>query len=812
MAKAEELVSRKSLPPPEVTYLGWITRLVGMVGDRESRELIVVGYQDPAYPRIMLDDIAVALRVVYLHSDVDYPGLSIDPDTLNPDSWQQNVRYVGGIENSRFGSICFETDTLLKSMDMGTIPSGSPDVISPMHLEKMTTPVDDDSLISKRTRTFFYPISFQSLVLGNAAYLQTRRIVVLSAGAGQNPAHDHFTEQLTRHYDEVACTYPVLEELRNMMSAYALAKSMPDFALAPDVDYWLNDYKPLRVPTPFQVDLWVRGNRGLGVSYIASGQIELRSEARMLNTGDPLALERIVFASRPPGRPLVWSFTLEDESVLFAGTDSESKTEELIHQGRFLLATSDYKRALTSFKAAVALGADANRLRYDMALSKYGLGKPDQALAECERAIQADPSDHKARILRGGLLADQDRGVDARTSLRTALEENPDSLSVMLSGAKLYLKLGDLETAKELVDHVLDDHQGHQEALLIRGKIRQQLSEKDEALEDYRRAIQSGGKPHVIREAYYRGRRLVLGQPWYDYSDLPQAFLDRKSHVWDLSLGLYPSLAFGQALAPEEYKQGSYHFYGEFPVSLSLGAVFWNKLRLRADSRMDFEIRRLRSKKWEVDESGAKNLVNLADVFGFYSRLGHTLVGFDWLALDGFRHSPYLVLSSSAYCFPVPEPLFRSYPTRKAEYDVSDDDIVNKTRDWKYTTSIRTEVPLMKRWWVCSGVSYQRGFRKGEEDYGSIDLKFRAILSLWQESIFGDLGSTWTRSRVLTGEGGAGQQFHIYVSVERSRKRKSEVLMLGIFLQDDVQSGKQVRYYVGSIQFNRELLSFKRWF
>jgi len=118
---------------PEVFYLGGITKICGLVYDRKSNDLILVGQQDPKRPILTLDDFVVALRSRFLYNE--WPVVSIDPTPETKKTKMQRVRYEGGVENTAFGLDMFDADLRLKKIALGLLESGVIGVKSAFEME-----------------------------------------------------------------------------------------------------------------------------------------------------------------------------------------------------------------------------------------------------------------------------------------------------------------------------------------------------------------------------------------------------------------------------------------------------------------------------------------------------------------------------------------------------------------------------------------------------------------------------------------------------------------------------------------------------
>jgi hypothetical protein len=113
---------------PEIYNLGGINQIHGLIYDRQTKDVILVGKYDPARQPLTLDDFAVALRARFIHDK--WPLVSIDPTEETEKTQLQIVRFEGGIEDTQFGVDLFDADYRLKQIAMGLLPSGVPGVQS----------------------------------------------------------------------------------------------------------------------------------------------------------------------------------------------------------------------------------------------------------------------------------------------------------------------------------------------------------------------------------------------------------------------------------------------------------------------------------------------------------------------------------------------------------------------------------------------------------------------------------------------------------------------------------------------------------
>jgi YD repeat-containing protein len=110
------------LKTSEEAALGF-SRLTGVVIPPDRAELLFVGVDDPALPRLSVDDLTDAF-VIALRALPGAPGVSIDPTPAQlrrglREGDAMSVRYIGGDERSVVGLTAFEADRLMKSLSFG---------------------------------------------------------------------------------------------------------------------------------------------------------------------------------------------------------------------------------------------------------------------------------------------------------------------------------------------------------------------------------------------------------------------------------------------------------------------------------------------------------------------------------------------------------------------------------------------------------------------------------------------------------------------------------------------------------------------
>lgn len=261
----------------EVLQLGDLKRIIGVVSDESTGDLILLGETAPDLPPLYLDDFVVALRNVWLNyaplkGDVyqyTHPGCSIDPNAdvirkleaieqqihraplgsveRHIAEWRrvceqpQGVSVLGIPFNSRFASTMVAADYDMKTLADGTNP---PDVPSFAGITEMISQTARRELAGGRpvsvhssgmNRFWFYPGDLLleedqgiTAIKQCPVRLLTERMYLSAGGkmAGTNTTDEHaqvFADNVTALYDKIASHRRVYRELENLFRFVAVA-------------------------------------------------------------------------------------------------------------------------------------------------------------------------------------------------------------------------------------------------------------------------------------------------------------------------------------------------------------------------------------------------------------------------------------------------------------------------------------------------------------------------------------------------------------------------------------------------------------
>jgi hypothetical protein len=355
LKEAQILLSEQaSISDSSIYTLGGIHRLVGLVIDRENKDIILIGKKSNQLPSATLDHFVVALRSRFVHDEL--PMVSIDPVENTAISRKQKVRFGGKIQNTSFGRVFLDCDILLKEYSFGLervinqVPSYKKHVIDQEYkqLKKKNIIItklnwiDKDSIagysgsnmeseVINQTRFWFnYKDPYRVRIRGDVFCIMSLDITVEKEVLSIDnynvyPKNDEgiynpdefFAKTFSEHYYLLSKTYPVLMNLKLLFDMTAIAEGMKQTENLPDIDYLLYDYQPDFIKTDIEYDLIDKTaviERSDGkISLInLSGGLSTSVELEWLNGGDISYLKHFVLESRPNEKSLYWKVPIDE--------------------------------------------------------------------------------------------------------------------------------------------------------------------------------------------------------------------------------------------------------------------------------------------------------------------------------------------------------------------------------------------------------------------------------------------------------------------------------------------------------------------
>jgi len=338
-ARAEAGETSKAL-----ASVGGITRFAGMVYHAKGKDVILVGLAAPDLPTARLDDLVVALRSRLVFNV--FPLVSIDPVVDTEKTGLQRVRFSGPLENTSFGRDFLDADILLKKYSLHlaeairAIPTYNvlleDDIREAVRrsgarvrdirwLDAERGAVTSEKYESAAVETeevyhdrfWFFATNYTAACADPEVFCIRELGIKVEAEdlggrtAGSHTARDRFAQAWAAHYDRAAAAYPVLRRLKQFYDLVAIAEAVTKLEAQPYLGYLLRDYREAYVktePTYRLEELYGEVTRNDGRPQLVriAGGIELRTEIAWLNDGKYSELHKLVLASRPSERALVW--------------------------------------------------------------------------------------------------------------------------------------------------------------------------------------------------------------------------------------------------------------------------------------------------------------------------------------------------------------------------------------------------------------------------------------------------------------------------------------------------------------------------
>ncbi|MBM3501895.1 MAG: hypothetical protein FJX74_24850, partial [Armatimonadetes bacterium] len=326
MREACERVRSGERQNAELMLLGGVTRLVGVVHDSGSGDVVLVGQVTAADRKLALEDLVVALRAVLVHDE--WPMVSIDKTPETAATGRQIVRFGGGIENSSFGRDLTEADITLKKMALGHLPVEELGASS--YFANLSRYIQTEGPSADRVscRFWFYPADAERALSGRQGVFVIKelrvgaRAEILSAVVGGRPVTDlsrisshpaeEFASGLTRSYEALARSRPELARVKGLYYALAAARGIESLDVRPAMAYWLTDFpvRPVTTLTHYPLLKRESGPQSEGGGFTLSGGVQLKALVVRLSEGDVTALRDIVLNARPGPRALTWRVPL----------------------------------------------------------------------------------------------------------------------------------------------------------------------------------------------------------------------------------------------------------------------------------------------------------------------------------------------------------------------------------------------------------------------------------------------------------------------------------------------------------------------
>jgi TPR repeat protein len=441
--KAREPQRDDWLSCPEIFSLAGINRVHGLVYDRKSADLILVGKHDAKHQALTLDDLAVALRARFVEGK--WPLVSIDPAHDMLQTGLQNVRFEGGIQETQFGADLLDADYKLKRIGMGLLPAGVSNFVTYWDLGFKRRGDDAEERWSINSRFWFYPILPNVSVRADVVVCQGLKVGVFTetlsaeingrkvSGLANDENAAEFAEAFSRRFDELAIKHPSISRLQGLDELVALTRALEEMDDRPSLDFWLSRYSVARVATPKHLKALTRnettkdpGTRTMTQRSLHGG-VQLMAIALRLNSGDTTALKDAVTKSRPAHDALSWTFLVTDWVIPTASRMLGWEDLPMLYsQADFLREQNRLEEALIIYQKVIDLLPDEQIGYLNRGIAYLHMdGKAALATQDFDKVIALNPKNAEAYHNRGVCFEQQSDYHRAVADYSAAIKLNP---------------------------------------------------------------------------------------------------------------------------------------------------------------------------------------------------------------------------------------------------------------------------------------------------------------------------------------------------------------------------------------------------
>ena len=182
------------------------------------------------------------------------------------------------------------------------------------------------------------------------------------------------------------------------------------------------------------------------------------------------------------------------QSIQQAGRDANSASLMAMITRLMAVSAADVTGKLTLLNIVaenrLLSNAHRSRLHAERASALEDLGRGEEALSECNKAIELDETNAYARGLRGVHLAAEGRHQEALAAFTDAINIDPEYDWVIAERGDVYAAIGRYDEAIADYTRAIEIDPEYKWALIERGRVHAAAGRNDEAIADHTRAIE----------------------------------------------------------------------------------------------------------------------------------------------------------------------------------------------------------------------------------------------------------------------------------------------------------------------------------
>jgi tetratricopeptide (TPR) repeat protein len=506
---------------PAIYFLGGITEPSFFMCGDETSDWILIGERNAKSPALTLDDLVVAIRSSFLHSERD-PGITIDPRGGADGATIQDVKFFGGVENTAFGQTCFDADWLMKKigMKLEVLPVEGLRTFFDLAVDEAR---DSGSLPEIVSRFWYVPSLNNVNVVHGIAFLDQFRsgilTQVLSARVGGEKVENlaafyfrpsaEFARSFEEHYKEIGLERPVFARLEALTKLAGLTKALRSVPPIASFSYWLSSY--LLVPTKTPTEVEVLEHRDTHVGLKVSGGVTMTSTAADLKQGNADAFRQLVKAARHESQ-VIWEFDMEfggsvPKSVSYPqGSTADVTILSLWGQAQFLVEQKRYEAAIALLNKIIDEVPTLQEPYNLRGFARAADGSGEKALLDFDQAIRINPRYAEAYFNRGNTNSSLLRYADAIRDYSQAVDSNPAMVEAYLNRGIVLSRRADKTAALADFEKALSLNPRFALAYFDRGLLKEEMGDAKWALQDFDQALKLD--PHLAKAYLEKGSLL----------------------------------------------------------------------------------------------------------------------------------------------------------------------------------------------------------------------------------------------------------------------------------------------------------------
>jgi len=349
LKNASTIFRNDTLQKENIKILGGITKLLGMVYDKERDDIIIVGYKEKKNKnKLNIDDLITSIKSICINKQ--YPCVSIENTEGTERNSLQKVKFEGGINNTSLGKIFFDADTVLKKLSLGLIKReiwGIKSYLSLSIEDIQKKPNFNKSVIS---RFWFNPYNLSFLGDTDIFIIDKLDVNILIETMRSNFNEDVpgkiFVEKMTKNFDNIKKEFSCISQIESSFDMIALAKGIDTIANnSSALSFWLNEYKPQEVIIDSRFPVLKKDTSFVyhkeKIPFYMEGGISPSVMISRLKDREVKAFREAVLNSRGNKNDYIWQVPLEGWHIKGIDIEHEQKLAKNKY-GCFIKKNFDY--------------------------------------------------------------------------------------------------------------------------------------------------------------------------------------------------------------------------------------------------------------------------------------------------------------------------------------------------------------------------------------------------------------------------------------------------------------------------------------